>query len=782
MNASGSEPDLRDHLTIMAVSASVLVLQIALTRVLSVVVWYHFAFLTLSMVMLGLGAPGLWLSFIARPQRWLAPSLVASGLLVPLSVAYVVQAGALALQSSAGLIVLVVLPGMLALGTTVCLLLMKAEGPRIGRMYGADLLGACLGAAVVIPLMALVPTPLLAAGCGLPPLLALALRGRTAALVALGCTAVLAVAMGGTDLFEVTRSKTTDERDVPPIVEVWTPTARLTVFGQRYEWLEEHQQGFSWGRGTRAPPGRALDQLWLEQDGHAGTPITRFDGDLDGVRHLLYDVTTVGYQVRPPRRAAVIGAGGGRDVLSALLGGAEQVVAIELNGAILELVRLDFGEFSGGLYDRSEVDAVASEGRSYLTHAEDRYDLLQISLIDSWAASAAGAFALAENNLYTVEAFQLYRDRLSDPGLLSVSRWQTELPRLVILARAALEADGIQAPERHLAVVSAGKVATLMVSKIPWTDGELARIDTVCAERGFERLYPGDTMPWFRSLVEGDTRVLSEAGIHTEPPTDDSPYFFQVVSPFRDPEAVRAAQPALTGLEMNFRSTIVLRSAMGATTALATLLFLVPFLSPGLRRRLTGTEPQQLPRFLAGSLYFAAIGAGFMLLENLLVQRLVLYLGHPSYAVSVIIASLLLGMGLGASASGRIGVAGLRRHGWAVGVAVVVGLWALSALVEATLGLSQPVRVLIAATLLTPAGAALGLFFPLGMQCFGETLKPWFWAVNGAFGVVAGVMSLAFSMAWGFAVVGWLAAACYGLGWLCLPRSAGPRSIDLTHG
>ena len=169
-------PGPRDHAAIFLVSAAVLLFQIALTRVLSVVVWYHFAFLTISLVMLGLGAPGIWFAFAKRPLRWLGPSLLATGLLIPIATAYVVQGGALALQESVGLIVPAVLPALLALGAAVCLLLMKAEGPQVGRMYAADLAGAGVGAVVAIPLMHVVPTPLLAAGCGLLPLLGAMLR------------------------------------------------------------------------------------------------------------------------------------------------------------------------------------------------------------------------------------------------------------------------------------------------------------------------------------------------------------------------------------------------------------------------------------------------------------------------------------------------------------------------------------------------------------------------------------------------------------------------------
>ncbi len=758
---SARPPSFREHVAIFAVSAAVLLFQIALTRVLSVVVWYHFAFLTISLVMLGLGVPGIWLSLVPRPQKWLGPSLIAAGIGVPLATAYVVQGGALALQSSIGLVVLAVLPALLALGCAVCVLLMRATGPDIGRMYGADLAGAFVGACLAIPLMHGLPTPILAAGCGLLPLGAAVLLGGWWRWPAVGLMAVLAGAMGGSDLFQVTHSKAYDETVLPPLAEVWTPTARLTVFSGDYFQLAKHEAGFAWGRGTRAPADQAPEQLWLEQDGHAGTPITHYTGDLEAVEHLLYDVTTLGHQLRPPQSVAVIGAGGGRDVLSALLTGATTIDAIELNPGTIELVSERFGDFSGDIYHQPGVTAVAREGRSHLTHSPRSFDLVQLSLIDSWAASAAGAFALAENNLYTLEAFQLYLDRLTRKGVLATSRWESELPRLLILARASLEARGHPRPEEHLVVVSAQELVTVLITEAPWSSEELVQLDTICDTRGFERRYP--TPPgqggWVVDLAEGRTNALASAGLNLRPPTDDSPYFFQVRSPF----ARVVPDASLAGLPMNSESTEILRQLMRRVLLLSVLLFGLPFVLPQLRRALDDGSPA-----LGGSVFFSAIGAGFLLWESLLIQHFVLLLGHPSTAVSVVLASLLAGMGIGSALSARVGLDRLQRIGWTVPLLLVLVVAVLPSLIQLLLPVHLAVRIALSAGLLAAGGAVLGLWFPLGMVRFGERRKPWHWALNGAFGVLAAVMSLALSMAWGFATVGWIAAGCYGVAWVAL--------------
>lgn len=761
------EPRTRDYLTIGLISAAAMIYQIALTRILSVVVWYHFAFLAVSMVMLGLGAPGIWLAFATRPARYLAGLLVAGGLSIPLSTIAIVQWGARLHAGSIAFIIICVLPVTLSLGGAICILLMRASGRQVARIYGADLLGAGLAAAIVVPLLHGIPTPLLAAGLGFLPLGCSVLYSKRLRIVSLTLAALLGGAIAHGELFRVTHSKTYDEEQVKPLYERWSPTARITVFDDR-SFPGGRGYGFSWGPGTKYPTDTQARTLWLEQDGSAGTPITGYHGDLADVEHLLFDVTSVGYQLRPPTKVAIVGAGGGRDILSALLAGAADIDAIELNGYTIDAVSERFSELSGDIYHAPGVRAITDEGRSFLTSSDGAFDLIQISLIDSWAASMAGAFALAENNLYTVEAFELYTERLSSGGLISTSRWLTETPRLTVLALTALDAIGVADPKRHIAVVSAGKVATVLTAKSGFEAQDILRLDAICEERGFTRLYPvlAGEQPVSRVVaraIEDRGASLAEFGLHVDAPTDDSPYFFQVVSPFTDPARLdNVAVPA--GLQFNRKSTAVLRQAMILVSGLGLLLFLAPFLARFSAKQRSGSVGQ----LMRASLYFAAIGAAFMLLENMLIQKFVLYLGHPSFAVTVILASLLTGMGAGSALAERVGLERLRAYGFLVAIAMASITMALPGLFSATLGLALPLRIGITAMLLAPLGAMLGVFFPLGMLHFGDQSKPWYWAINGAFGVVASVMSLALSMQYGFTAVGLIAASGYLLAWACL--------------
>lgn len=761
----------RDYVAIFLVSAALMLFQVSLTRLLSVVVWYHYAFLTISMVMLGLGVPGVWFAFTARPLRFLTPLLAVAGLSMPLATVLLLRFGA---QAPIWLIIVWVMPVTLSLGGVICLLLIKARGLAITRMYGVDLVGACLGAVTVIPLMSILPTPDLVAGGGLLPLAALAIlvTGRARA-VTYGIIVALLAVVGLSGLFEVTQTKNYDEREVRPIYENWTPTARLTVFDEDFFYLDDHEAGFTWGHGAGYPQEQRVLQYWIEQDSSAGTPITEFDGDLSRLRRLLFDVTAVGYDLCRPRRVAIVGSGGGRDVLTALVAGADEIDAIELNGAIIDIVSDEFVELSGDVYNRPGVRAVASEGRSFLTRTSKRYDLIQISLIDSWAASVAGAFALAENNLYTVEAVELYWNRLSVDGVLAVSRWYHELPRLVVLMTSAAQQIGVADPSSHLIVVAADDAGTVLLSKMPFTQEQIGRLDLILNGRGFAPVYPPGRdghsgFPFVTQLVERGGKSATGRWFGSGAPTDDSPYFFQVISPFAFEEIDPAQAIWLQDRGVNLQSSVTLRQTMVVVSCLAMVLFFTPFVA----RRLSGSKWRTLPVHWRGSLYFAAIGAGFMLVENVLIQRFVLYLGHPSYATTVILASLLLGMGVGSLKSGHLGVHGLGALGIVVPLLLVVLVLLLPGLMSSTLGWKLVARIAVSVVSLAPLGLCLGVFFPLGMIRFADGSRPWFWAINGVFGVVASVMSLALSMTIGFANVGLLGAVCYAGAWLCVRGSA----------
>ncbi|MBL9077056.1 MAG: hypothetical protein JNL08_06110 [Planctomycetes bacterium] len=761
-DATGERAQPARLAAIALASFAVLFFQIAATRVLSVVLWYHWAFLSISLAMLGLGVPGVWFALRAPRPRLLPWALLLGGLALPAATAATLAIGNRFGGWSVVAIMACLLVPLLLLGAAVCQLLLEARGRTVARLYGADLLGAATAAAAVVPALSLAPTPHAIAWLGLLPIAAARLVGLHW-LPTLGAAAAIAGAVWFGTPFEVRWTKSYDESTLPKVYERWTPTARLTFFDPKVM-LGGGNAFFGWGKGRNAPH-VAVDEYWMQQDGSAGTPVTRFDGDTSDLRefeHLLYDVTAVGHQVRTPRRVAVIGGGGGRDILTALVAGATDVDAVELNGGVVAAVSGHFREFSGDVYHARGVTAHVSEGRSFLTRSRGGYDLIQISLIDSWAATAAGAFALSENNLYTVEAYRLYLERLAPDGLVATSRWRSgemglEASRLLLLNDRALRELGVADPAAHLAVVAAGNVSTVLTSRRAFTAAELDRLRQVCEQRGFDLLFPGPSDPDNpadpATLLRSGPGALERSGLVMAPPTDDTPFFFQTLPVFGRIDLEFARRYGV-----NSEAVAALQLLMLVLTAATLWLFFVPF---GFARRL-----RRPPGFWRGTGFFAAIGFSFMLIEVPWLQRFVLYLGHPSLAAAVVIGGLLLGAGLGSLRAARLDGDRACRLWWLAPLLLAAGNAGFGPLFVATLGAGEAVRIGITLLLLLPVGFVLGHYFPLGMQRFGDPAKAWFWAVNGACSVLAGVASLALAMTFGFTATAWLGVAGYvAAGW-----------------
>jgi hypothetical protein len=627
-------------------------------------------------------------------------------------------------------------------------------------MYASDLAGAAAGAALAVPLMHLVPTPTLIALCAFLPLAAGALVLRPLPK----SVPVVAVALAGLLVwgqpFRLHYTKLYAESDV--LWERWTPTARLTVFPD-LTWRQG--SAFGWGMGSKYEP-YPMQQRWLEQDGSAGTPITRLDRPPSEMPHLLFDVTSLGHQLRPPKSVCVIGAGGGRDVLTALAVGATQIDAVEMNGAIVDALSGPFREFSGDVYHLPGVTPRVEEGRTFLAHTDRRFDLIQISLIDSWASTAAGAFALSENNLYTVEAVRLYLNRLNAGGLVSISRWTRvpsgvsfDAPRLALLVKRALELEGIAEPEKHILVAEGQAIATVLASREPFRQEDWQKLDEVCQRRGFTLIWPIAPATPLDALVVGALALGPERyeamGFDLSPPTDDRPFFFHVVTVFR------GVNPEVRGeLAINENAVILLRWLLVVVGVLTLALFLAPLASERWIAR---------DRLWRGSAYFAAIGAAFLLVEAALIQKFILYLGHPSRATTVILTAVLAGAGVGSYAATRISGGLVDRAKYLLPLAVGVLLLVLPLLFQATLGWPLAVRIAVSLVVVAPLATLMGFAFPLGMERFGEERKAWFWALNGATGVLAGVASLALAMTIGYANVLALGLAAYLLAVFLLP-------------
>jgi hypothetical protein len=680
-------------------------------------------------------------------------------------------------------------------GIVVCLAL-TGFPEKVSRLYAADLCGAALGCILLIPVLDYSdgPTAVLWV-CVLAGVGAIAFARESTPVFrswSLAVTLLLTVAAAGHTVlvwrhfpvFRILYVKGSFE--ARPLYEKWNSYSRVRVNGNPTALVPP--QG--WGLSRTLPNELRVHQLQMDIDVVAGTVMTGYDGTPASVPHLAYDVTNIAYGVRPGADTLVIGAGGGRDVLSALTLGARSVTAVEINRDILRTVNGRFGDFTGHLDRDPRVHFVNDEARSYVARSQDRFGLIQISLIDTWAATAAGAFVLSENSIYTSEAWRLFVGHLTPDGMLSVSRWYyrdspAEMYRTLTLAVDALRSVGVEDPRAHIAIVRNMTVAnrpetpdgvgTLLVSRRPFTAGELPALDREADLRQFEVMFTPtvsrDAM-FERLTGPGAASAMAAFPLRIAPPTDDSPFFFNMLR-WRD--LARFDLLLQSGKQSNNLIAVATLGILLVTVLLLTALCIVV---PLMRRRADARGASAL------LVYFSAIGLGFMLIETSQMERLIIALGHPTYALSVVLFGLLLSSGIGSYLTSGVRIAEAGRTGVARLAALVVVLAIVGVLtpfvVRATAAQTTPLRILAALSLLFPAGLALGMAFPIGMKAASADsaraarLTPWLWGLNGAMSVVASVLSIVIALSWSISTAYWCGVASYVIGLVAFRRACSP--------
>ena len=560
--SSAATPSL--YAGVFLVTFATLALQILLTRIFNVTLMYHFAFLAISIAMFGLTAGALVVQlrpgwFMGKVRVRLAQCALAAGVSAVAGTAlhlYIPFTPDFSLRTLAYLVPTVVmfLIPFSASGICVTLVLTRYPG-EVGRLYAADLIGAALGCIGVIGIMEISGARGGIASVGL--LMAAAAyaftygqyelrRVRTQALIGIGLSAVLLMMafMDATARGTVREAST----NYTPIYEKWTALSRVIV--QTYPDVP-----FGWGFGDKFPITHVqVPQLMLNMDSVAGTVLTRYRGDPKSVAYLRYDVTNIAHHLRPNADVLVVGVGGGRDILSALAFGQRSVLGVEMNGTIVETLTKHLAGFTGNLASYPNVHLVNDEARSYVARQNSVFDIIQVSLIDTWAATAAGAFVFSENTLYTEEAWDTFLKKLTPTGVLSFSRWYFEnnpgeIYRLTALAANALQKQGIGDINRHILAVRsilvpsnkttifADGIGTVLVSRTPFTDADIATLARVSEQLGFEVIMSPDHAKdqVLNTIVSGQANAayFKSLPIDVTPPTDDTPFFFNMLR-FRD--------------------------------------------------------------------------------------------------------------------------------------------------------------------------------------------------------------------------------------------------------
>lgn len=764
---------------IAATSAALLMTELALTRIFSVTMFYHFAFLAISIALFGLSASGVFVYVTrrrlsgARTRELLcagallhaATTLVALASLVNMRVGLAYSAENLARMLA--IYVLAALPFFT--GGAVISLAFARLTARINALYGADLLGAAAGCLALVPLLNLLGAPgVVLAAAALAAAAAVCFAPPHWMRRTIDAAILLVAIPAGLQLTTIAPFDVVDtkghENDVV-LFSKWNSFSRVGVYDRAHD---------DWSLSPRFT-GKPPPSLIMDIDSSASTPILRSD-KVEDAAYLRYELTAIAYHLaeRPGGfRALVIGPGGGRDLLSALAFGARQVDAVEINPIIVRDVMLGrFSEYSGRLYADPRVSVHVEDGRSFVRRSPQRYDIIQASLVDTWAATAAGAYTLAENSLYTAEAFGDYLDHLSDDGVVTLARWVFDGLRLVSLAQAACERRGLDAAQ-HIAIVQHRNVMNFILKRTPFAPQDSARLQRVADELGFTLVYA----PWakapaqledtpemkhigaklndYRSLILASDRAafLAAYPLDISATTDDRPFFFHMVR-------LHNQFGSAFGPAMMFDNGLgALLTLFMISTALVLLFIIGPLLLSG------GRPGGSWAGWLA---YFGLLGAGFMLLEVALLQRFVLLLGHPVYSLTVTLFCLLLGTGLGSLASRRVSLERVRRvtaftllAAAALGAAAAAGV---GQLVDLAMHWPLPGRIALAAAVLVPLGVLLGTALPGGMRLLDRScpeMVPWGWGMNGALSVIGATSAIFIAMNWGFSTALSVGAATY---------------------
>jgi SAM-dependent methyltransferase len=775
----------RLELGIFLASFAVLFLELLLTRIFSVTMFHHFAFFAVALAMTGLGAGGLALTVWPErfPRERLPVQAGVSALVFALATVLVVSLAfhlpvTLQLRDTGfrnALLVFAAAVVPFVAGGLILALLLTHNPQRVARLYGWDLLGAAAACAVVAPAMTLLGAPtavLVAATVGALSGAVLAhpvVRVRRACLQVAALLALLAGANLIWGFYDVRVAK--GRPQFPSLVTRWNAYSRVEVNGTPED-LVTPMRPFGFGYSGTLPKDATTREVFLRYDADALTQITGFDGDLERVAYLGYDVTSAPYHMRRFERVLVLGAGGGRDVLTALALRSSGITAVEVNPLTIALLRGRFAAFTGGLYtNHPEVKVVRDDGRNFVRRAGERYELIQASLVDTWAASAAGAYALVDNNLYTLEAFREYLGRLTDDGVMAFSRWYhhppVEVLRLVVLAKHALRSEVGGNVARHLFVVRTQPtnlpipcLATVLISRSPLREAELEQLREWARSMGFVVSYdPGrvteERDPLLAQILDADAEsLIKSVPYDLSLVTDDRPFFF---------DRVPLAPWVLHRLGLPARSAGRGRLTIGGQTLLASLLValaatmvlvLLPVV-PRLRGPARGTGSAiPLGRAAWWIVFFLGIGLGYITVEIVAIHRLNLYLGNPTYALAVVLATLLAGSGVGSLAGGR-----WLTH-WSP---AVTALWVLAALVvyhlgfppamNATLGGSAAAKIAVSVATIAPVAFLMGLPFPRGLRAvagISARMVSWSWAVNAAASVLGSVCAVLASMTAGF--------------------------------
>jgi hypothetical protein len=734
------------YIAVALTTLATLLLELSLTRIFSVVFYYHFAFLAISIALFGLGVGGVFSYVTASWKGNLFKKLgvlsAANCALVVLSVIVVLANRTTLGAAQLALVYISCALPFFCSGIIVSLVISETI-ERVNRVYFFDLLGAAGGCLLLVPMLESFGGPnttlsvaiLFASAAAIWFNLGQERFGRVASVglaLLLALFVVLNYRAGWIDVRYAKGQQLAKER-----FSKWNSFSRI---------------------GLRPESPGGIEAIFIDADAETGIANYNFDHLKPEDRaNLLHEGQSLPYNIRPGAKTLIIGPGGGFDVARALASGSKDVTGVEINPIISRtIMRQKFPYLSQWLYFRPEVHIYEHEGRSFIRGSAEKYQVLQATLVDTWASTAAGAFALSENNLYTTDAFEEYLTHLTSDGILTITRWGFDPPReslrLISLGIAALQKLGEHDYAQHFIVARAdasnihgwGARDTVLISRKAFPPVDIERARQAMEDAKLRPVYiPGDNIPnQFTDLLRAADPLRYERNYRYDitPVTDNRPFFFYTVQP-RDLIAfLTAASRKSADYTINTAVPLLFELLTISIAAVAVMLFLPPLL--------LGTRLPREKSVKVFLLYFLFIGAGYILVEVALIQKFVLFLGHPTYALWVVIFSMLLSSGIGSYFSRKI-IGELDSHLMMVlaGVAAVVTVLAASvgAVLTSLVSLPVELKIPLSVLMIAPAGFLMGMPFPVGLARLEAWHKPalrWAWSLNAASSVLGSVGAL----------------------------------------
>src|ERR671923_1224488 len=729
---------------IFLIALSGLVLEVSITRIFSAAIWYHFAFVAVSVALVGLGASGLVVQHRVKKLRgkWAENLTIYSAwgitIFIPITL-FVMHALASQVIYLPLFMILFSVP-FFFIGIIISAAF-SAFGSVAGRLYAADLVGASAGALLVVLFL------VLAGGEGVTLIVGLiaaigatifsSIAKKTRKLVVSFIFVAFAISLillnYATQIFAIPTDPTA-QKDLPIYLREHPGSKIVKTQWNSFSRIDVVEGGGNASEGLVA-------KVFI--DGGAGTNIISWDGKTESRQELSTWMQYLPFKMMEDPKVLVIGSGGGRDVVAALVSGSKDVTSVEINPIIYETVK-SYGDKAGNVYSHEYVRSYVDEGRSFITRSSEKYDIIYVPFVDTWASVSSGGLSVSENFLYTVQGFQQYYDHLTDRGKIVTVRWLIDAPRFISTYAKLLEQNGIPQDQlyRHLIMVTSDSytqdpsVTMVVFSKVPFTDEEIKFFSESFSQYDYKPiLLPGQIMGEpYPALLEGKIRLeqfydLFKTKVY--PVTDDNPYFLSFEKPL--PYAVEALLYASIGIVATF--------------------LLIPF--AWMRRAaLLVTEKSEL-RIATVIPYFAALGMGFILIELALFQKLILLLGNPTMTFAILLFTLLLSSGSGSLLSSRIARNNMKNLVFIIGGIAALGMLYvifLPAIVYSTIAQPFEVKAAISITVLAPIGFLMGMPLPTGMRLLKvhrPEYIPWMWAVNGAFSVLGAVLAVIIGITYG---------------------------------